>query len=49
MTERDYDPATDGRDGYLEAIRLIRERGLREGRFQPINEHEQRIAEGRHG
>lgn len=41
----DYCGKTDGRDGYLLAIRLLRERGLREGRFTPQNDHERKIAE----
>lgn len=42
-----YDAATDARLGYFKAQRLIREQGLRDGKFKPMNEHERVIAEGR--
>ena len=47
----DYCPATDGRESYLAWCRYMRERLLREGTYKipPVNEHEQRIAEARHG
>lgn len=40
-----YDGKADGARAYAEAIRMLRERGVREGRYQPINDHERAIAE----